>query len=146
MNHEFARCVIAEYGIIVNSQNQFLLLKMYQTEKYPGENWMLPGGRLETTDRAEEALLREIREETGLAVEVLSPCHVANWLSEGEPKYIVFFLCRLAGEARVKLSHEHPGYRWAEFSDLDSLPIYNPAAQQAINKSKRLNKQIFSWE
>jgi ADP-ribose pyrophosphatase YjhB (NUDIX family) len=36
-----------------------------------------PGGRVEKVERLEEGLRREILDETGLAVEILSP--VANW-------------------------------------------------------------------
>lgn len=54
----------AAYAILLRDQ-KLLLLKMKATGKYH-----LPGGGLETGERVEEGLRREVREETGLNIHV----------------------------------------------------------------------------
>ena len=54
----------AAYGIIVN-EGKVLLMKMHHTGKHHP-----PGGGIGVGEKAEEALRREIREETGIEVEI----------------------------------------------------------------------------
>jgi 8-oxo-dGTP pyrophosphatase MutT (NUDIX family) len=51
---------------IILQANQVLLVKA--RDKH---NWQLPGGRLESGETPTEALLREVKEETGLTAEIL---------------------------------------------------------------------------
>jgi 8-oxo-dGTP pyrophosphatase MutT (NUDIX family) len=54
----------AAYGLIVN-EGQVLLLKMRHTGKFH-----LPGGGINLGERMKDALQREVREETGIEIEV----------------------------------------------------------------------------
>jgi len=53
------------FAIILHS-NQVLLVKARDKS-----NWQLPGGRLESGETPIEALLREVKEETGLTAQIL---------------------------------------------------------------------------
>lgn len=65
--------------------------------------WSLPGGGVETGERLEEAMRREIREETGLEVEVMGVLEVFERImndAEGRVEYhyvLIDYLCRPAG-------------------------------------------------
>ncbi|MBC7852474.1 MAG: (deoxy)nucleoside triphosphate pyrophosphohydrolase [Pirellulaceae bacterium] len=71
--------------------------------------WEFPGGKMETEETAREAAVRECREETGLAVEV-----VGTWLVQ-EEEYphgrvrLHFIACRLAENER---DAPEPPFRW----------------------------------
>ncbi len=98
--------------------------------------WLPPGGHIEEHELPEEALLREIYEETGLRVEILSP-RVAPDPPEPEVRYLhipnhvqferiadhpdhvdLIYFCRaLDGEA-VFCEKEHEDMRWHSASDL----------------------------
>lgn len=55
-----------------NSQNQILL------KKDPKRGWELPGGLVEKNETFEEAVIREVREETGITIEIIKFCGVSQ--------------------------------------------------------------------
>ena len=58
-------------GIILNSTNEFLLVKRsLEDSAFPGE-WELPGGGIDYGETMNESLKREMKEEVGLVIEVL---------------------------------------------------------------------------
>lgn len=132
------KCNVGEYSVIVNQREEFLILKLASSKKYPKETWMLPGGRLDFDDQPGGGLQREIKEETGLRVKIICPCHVARWDSDKLPKYVVFFLCKLIGRQNAKISQEHIESKWINFSDIEKISWHNTNSKIAAGKSKDL--------
>jgi 8-oxo-dGTP diphosphatase len=77
----------------------------------------LPGGRVEVGEPFDVALRREVKEETGLEVEIDKPVYVGEWhpVIRGEENQIiaVFFLCTPTTHD-ITLSSEHDRYVWAD--------------------------------
>jgi 8-oxo-dGTP diphosphatase len=86
----------------------------------------VPGGRLKPGERFDEALKREVKEETGLDIEIGAPIAVNEWrpVVKGEPWQIVgvFFKCR-ANSAEVRLSSDHDQFLWIDPKDYLKHPI-----------------------
>ncbi len=41
------KCNVGEYGVLMNSREEFLILKLPLNKEFTKELWMLPGGRLD---------------------------------------------------------------------------------------------------
>src|SRR5262245_51201398 len=103
---------ISVKGVLIHEECVLLLLN----ER--GE-WDLPGGRPDPGEDHRTALAREVREETGLAVEVGAALdeHLFEVLP-GRFVRIQPFVCRLVGSDAVALSHEHLETRWLPLGEL----------------------------
>ncbi len=103
----------------IRYQGKILILResgSYQDGSNVGR-YDLPGGRLKPGERFDEALQREISEETGLSVTIGRPVAVNEWrpVVRGEPWQIVgiFFLCEAASDV-VQLSEDHDAFEWID--------------------------------
>ena len=97
--------------------------------------WLPPGGHIDEGELPEEAVLREINEETGLKVELVSERRVPGPSAEGvqymhvpnhvqledipdHPQHIdLIYFCRARSNA-ARLSPEHRDMRWYSVEDL----------------------------
>ncbi|MGE7943471.1 NUDIX hydrolase [Lysinibacillus xylanilyticus] len=59
-------------AVILSKQNKILL------KKDPIRGWELPGGCVETNETIKETVIREVKEETGIEVEVIKFCGVSH--------------------------------------------------------------------
>ena len=86
----------------------------------------LPGGRLKPGEQFNEALKREVFEETGLDIEIGSPISVGEWrpVVRDEQWQVVgiFFKC-ISDTDVVKLSEDHDSFLWIDPKDYSNYPI-----------------------
>src|ERR671939_70961 len=82
--------VFAAAVILDEEKNIFLVKSTYQ-RFHP---WGLPGGSLEYGEQPEEAVIREVWEETGLNVCIERLLLVNSWLPD---RVGFYYLCRIVG-------------------------------------------------
>lgn len=108
---------------IENGKMKFLLLKRSPDEKYPNI-WQMVTGKIKSGEKAFEAALRELKEETSLVAEELYSVPFVNsvYLSEtDEVCMIPVFLCRVNENDQIKISHEHQEFRWVDAEEAEKM-------------------------
>jgi ADP-ribose pyrophosphatase YjhB (NUDIX family) len=108
-------------GAVIVDERRVLLVRRGH-EPLKGE-WSLPGGVVEVGETLEEAVRREVREETCLEVDVGPVIEVLDRIArdrEGRVEYhyvLVDFLCRPRGGA-LQCASDADEAVWAEHADL----------------------------
>jgi len=90
--------------------------------------WGTPGGRMESGETPEQAMRREIFEETGIEVGPLTKVREEDveYAIDGQVRHSIVFACRKpAGELKIRLSDEHTDHRWVDISDLDDYRLFS---------------------
>jgi 8-oxo-dGTP diphosphatase len=115
-----------------------LLIRRGQ-EPLKGE-WSLPGGAVELGETLEEAVRREVLEETGLAVEPAGIVQAFDRISRdegGRVRYhyvLVDYLCRVTGGS-LACATDALEARWAGLDELDGL---TPFTVEVIQRAVRM--------
>lgn len=129
---------LAVKGIIRRKDGKILVLKRGDEDDHRPGVWETVGGGMDGEETPQEALAREISEETGLAVIVGDPFNVFTFRKDtGEFKVGITFLCEcLDGE--VVLSDEHSEHRWIDpkaFVGMESVPsLHEEVARYAASQ------------
>jgi ADP-ribose pyrophosphatase YjhB (NUDIX family) len=106
-------------------------------------NWQVPGGFIEPEETIEQAVIREVAEETGVTAEVEGILGLRNRYDPdvGNSLYIVLLLRPLSGEPKPDGREvDHAAYfTLSEIRALEQLPSINlEIAQRALAVDKRL--------
>ena len=124
--------------LLKNKDGKYLVL-LRSAEKYPnvGAKWEIPGGRLDLGEDPILGLMREVREETGLYVDVLFPMSVRHFVrDDGQIITMLVFLCKPKG-GEIKLSEEHECFDWIEIKDYKNK--LNPFFHKEVHLYEKLN-------
>lgn len=103
-------------GILIET-NKILLVKQKISDK---RNWSLPGGKLEQGETIEQGIIREMKEETGLDVEIVKLLYLCDVSTSGNTiLHISLLLKRTDGEIKLPTNEfeENP------ISDIKFVPI-----------------------
>jgi ADP-ribose pyrophosphatase YjhB (NUDIX family) len=119
--------VVAASAVVADDQGRILLQR-----RRDNDLWSLPGGGMEMTDSLPGAAVREVKEETGLDVEITGlvgtytdPRHVIAY-TDGEVRrqFNVCFTARVTG-GELAISDESTELRFIAVEEVDDLPIHH---------------------
>lgn len=80
--------------VILDNQNRMLMVKQEHEER---DIWMVPGGGIEEGESSIDAAVREIKEETGLDIEVGKLIWHVEEVSKRGQRFVNFFMGRITG-------------------------------------------------
>lgn len=110
-------------AIIFNPDGKILLCKSHKWEN----KYVIPGGHIELGEKMEEALKREILEETGLDIYDIRLISIKESIysdSFHEKKHFIFidYLCRTDSRV-VFLNNEAEEYEWADINQIENYDL-----------------------
>ncbi len=132
-------------GIVRNERGEILFLN-----KGNGENWSLPAGAIELGEAPAEALVREVREETGL---IVIPSRLLGVFGGSEYRYVYpnghqveyhvyVFECIVQSGDLNPLDCETAELRYFRFEDMPTLALPYP---KSIFSSDGNDQAQFQW-
>ncbi|MBZ9687397.1 NUDIX domain-containing protein [Clostridium estertheticum] len=115
-------------AFILNEGN-FLIMHKSRVEE---DIWELPGGRMEFGESAEETLIRELLEETGLLVTPIKLLDTWNCVFDNYQITGIIYLCKIKN-TELKLSDEHDNYKWVNADAGSIINMYDVFKEKMIN-------------
>ncbi len=131
MKRHYPEQPVIGVGAVIFRQDAVLLVRRGQ-EPARG-SWTLPGGAVEVGETLRAALIRELAEETGLAVEVLGVSAVLERIFRDDGGAVAYhyvlvdFLCRwVGGEPRA--ASDITAARFVPLAELSDYPLVEQTA------------------
>jgi ADP-ribose pyrophosphatase YjhB (NUDIX family) len=147
MQREFPESPLVGVGAIVVQDNRVLLVRR-GTEPLRG-HWSLPGGVLELGEALTDGVIREVREETGIAVEPVELVELLDRIHrEGERvrfHYVIAdYLCRVVG-GELLAGSDADAVRWVERAEWNSHSALrlDPITVRVIENGWQRARKIF---
>ena len=112
---------VTSVGAVVVGPEGMLLVKMaYGSTK---GQWMLPGGIVDPGEMLDDAVVREVLEETGVTARVIGICGIrTRHDGPDNDTYVLFLLEPVAGEP-VSDGHENTDARYLTLEELDAHDV-----------------------
>jgi mutator protein MutT len=116
-----------------------LLITLRYDDAHLGGLWEFPGGKLEPGETFEQCLLRELREELGIEVEIIDLVETDTHAYPGKTVRLKFFRCRWkANEPRAMGCAD---FKWVKAPELKQYEF--PAADAVL--IERLERETELW-
>ena len=116
--------------VVRDEQGRCLLLKRSRESKNNKGKWDLPGGKVDPGEDFDEALLREVAEETGLTASLQGVAGSAE--SELSDRRVAYLIMEAVAAGEVTLSSEHDDFVWierAKMAEMDVCPQFQAFAE-----------------
>lgn len=113
---------LAVRAIIIDDDDKILILKRSVDSKTNPGKWELPGGKVDQGEPFDQALIREVEEETGLTITLDTVVGASQQnLPLIRAVHIIMSGKIVGGE--LKISSEHEGYAWEFFENLKDYEL-----------------------
>ena len=116
--------IVAITAVIGNRKGRFLVLKRNErATAFPGL-WSLPGGKIERNENVDEALQREVTEETGLKIKPgkIFLNDAAFTRPDGQTAKVFCFLCEVDNPDDLEVSGDFSDHKWITPQELKTMP------------------------
>ncbi|WP_128896472.1 NUDIX hydrolase [Longirhabdus pacifica] len=121
------------YALIKNKCNQILMV--FNHEGY----WSLPGGRVEVAESLEEAIMREVYEETGLNIKPGKVLAINECKFQKIKQHVIFFTfeaCIVGGVEEIKMPEEILQLEWVDIKQVEARTPYYSEGIYELSQGK----------
>ena len=142
-----ARPIVGVGAVVLDGDGRVLLIRRGR-EPLKGE-WSIPGGAVETGETLEEAVAREVREETGLEIAVEGVVTVLDRIRrdrDSRVRYhyvLIDFACRLRSGVAASAS-DADAVEWVPITNLErfgvaaaTMTVIRNAAERSVPRTPR---------
>jgi 8-oxo-dGTP diphosphatase len=126
---------VSAAALVINHENEILLLKS------PDRGWEYPGGMVESGETFQETVIREVLEETGVEVEILSFAGVSINIERNIVN--MDFICRYK-KGDLKTSDESLELKWVKKEDAFEM-VSNPLTKKRLKNMLLNSKDIYCF-
>jgi len=102
-------------AIVVDLDHSILVTQRSQSMSLPLK-WEFPGGKIEPNETVEECLIREIKEELRIDIEILKRLEPNSHTYPTLTINLIPFICKVIG-GKINLA-EHAAYKWVDANEL----------------------------
>ena len=107
---------------VVRKEDKILILRRHPKSRNNPHKWELPGGKVDSGEFFDVALVREFKEETNLDVNVGDFCEaIQNDYPHKRTVQLMMYLDDINGS--VEISDEHTQFKWASMDEIRSLEL-----------------------
>jgi len=130
---------LAVGAFIQDCQGRYLLLQRSRDSRHFAGQWETPGGKVESGEPFDVAVLREVREETGLSVTLDGFAGAAAFELE-TVKVVVLYVYAHTADGDLRLSSEHDDSCWVSLPDFSSRSL-TPALTEVMDRLRPVGGQ-----
>ena len=129
--------IIVGVGAVVwNERREILLIRRANPPRQ--HEWSLPGGKVEFGETLNAAARREVREETGLEVDILGLVEVAELIEHAHYVLVDFAARVIAGE--LAAASDAAEARWFSREEIAHLPLWSETRRMI-----ELSEKMQAW-
>jgi len=120
--------VVGVGAVIWNGQGEVVLIKRAKPPRL--DEWSIPGGHLEWGESLKDAVVREVKEETGLTIDVIGLIDVVDSISRSDAGAVVRHYVLIDFAARAVAGELCPGSdaheaRWVPYKQLAEFKLWS---------------------
>ncbi|HYG34919.1 MAG TPA: NUDIX domain-containing protein, partial [Clostridia bacterium] len=129
--------IVTVGALIFSSQRHVLMVRTHKWSNL----WGIPGGKIKWGESSEEALRREIKEETALDVEdikfvLVQDCIHSKEFYRDAHFVLLNYTCQCVGKPDVRLNEEARDFRWVSLTEALAMPINEPTRKLLLAVSR----------
>jgi mutator protein MutT len=135
---------VVSVTFLIEKNGRFLLVKRGENEDYFGGKWTFPGGKVEKGEDVIKALLREVKEETGLEIQrkaafLRSYC----FMRKDGSSTIGLVFCLKYKKGKVNLDKSLKEFAWVSPKELHRYDIIPGIEIHLKNALEALKRNLF---
>ena len=130
-------------AVIVNSENKFFLSLRGKEVRNEAGKWEFPGGGVDFGEKLKDAIVREVREEYGVEIEIIDLLDIDDHIIPDEKQHWVAptYFCRItSGTPKILEPHKCEQIGWFTIDEIENMNLTIISRSNLESLKKRLEK------